>query len=469
MKNLQNIHLITGACTGLLFLVVLALIAGCEKWIDPEINVNPNQPEDVTMETLLPFIQADVAFQIAGGIELVSAQAVLMQQLDGVDRQLIPISNYVVDPYNLVLIWGDAYAEILMDAKQLREKAVQLGSPYNEGVADILAAFTLGQVTDAWGDVPWSEALQGSEIMQPRYDAQEDIYRAIFDMLDRAIVSLSADADPFGIRGDYYYNGNRQNWIRAAYALKARYAIHLSNRRGEQAWLDALNALPLAFTGLADDMRFVFGTGESESNPLYQFMRDRKDIRMGAYFIDMLKADDDPRLPVYALPDKNGDYTGSVPGLANVNASMPGAAVAAPAAPTYVISYAELLFIKAEAMLKTGHSENEVKAVLREAVGASLAMHGVTDEDWLTAYGDKVAGIQGEHLYREIMTQKYIATFCQPETFHSWRRTGYPVIPPNPNGATSEIPRRFPYPLTEMVYNPNTPKGLTLTDRVWWD
>ena len=68
------------------------------------------------------------------------------------------------------------------------------------------------------------------------------------------------------------------------------------------------------------------------------------------------------------------------------------------------------------------------------------------------------------------MTQKYIATFYQPEAYHSWRRTGFPVIPPNPLGAEDEIPRRFPYTSLEMTYNnENVPKGVTITDRVWWD
>jgi hypothetical protein len=150
-------------------------------------------------------------------------------------------------------------------------------------------------------------------------------------------------------------------------------------------------------------------------------------------------------------------------------ASAPGPAVAAPDAPAYLITYAELLFIKAEGMLKTVLAESIVHVALQDAVTASLEKYGVKDEDWLSSYTNKIGEMTGEDLYREIMTQKYIATFYQPETYHSWRRTGYPVIQPNPIGQTAEVPRRFPYPISEFYYNPNVPKGVSITDHVWWD
>jgi len=465
----QLYRLLPGKRKYILFLAVVVLFLGCEKWIDPEINVNPDQPADVTMETLLAYMEADVAFKLAGGMEIILSQSVLLQQLDGVDRQMLGLSNYIINPNDLVWIWADAYSEILMDAKVLREKAATLGSPYNAGVSDIITAFTLGQLTDAWGKIPWKESLQGSANTQPAYDDQESVYQSIQGLLDRAIDSLSAPADPYGIKGDYIYDGDRLKWLQAAHALKARYYIHLSNRNGEQAYLDALEEVQEAFSAVEDDMLFAFGTGESESNPIYQFMRDRNDVRMGNFYIEMLKAGNDPRLAVFALPDNDGNFTGSMPGQANGAASKPGPAVAAADAPTYVITYTELLFIKAEAMFITGYEENEVKIVLLEAVSASLDQFGTVDTDWLESYSGQIMDLTGDALFAEIMTQKYIATFCQPEAYHSWRRTGYPVLTPNPNGATNEIPTRFPYPISELVYNQNVPTGVSVTDRVWWD
>ena len=246
-------------------MALLISLPACEKWIDPAINESPDRPADVTMEALLPYIEADVAFKMASGMEMIMAQSIMLQQIDGIDRQMLGLSNYIINPSDLVLIWNDAYAEILMDARMLRGKAVALGSPHNAAVSDILTAFTLGQITDVWDRIPWTEALMGNEITQPAYDDQESIYQAIFAMLDRAIDSLSVLNDPYGIKGDYFYEGDRAKWLKAAHALKARYHIHLSNRYGAQAYLDALEEVPHAFSSNGDDMQFNFGLGESES------------------------------------------------------------------------------------------------------------------------------------------------------------------------------------------------------------
>jgi len=453
-----------------LFIMLLAaLTQACEKWIDPEININPNEPADVTMEAMLPFIEADVAFKMGGSFEIIGNQAVWLQQIDGIDRQALSISNYIFDPSNIIKIWDDAYAEILMDAKVLAGKAKDEGSPHNLGIANILTAITLGQLTDAWDAIPWSQALQGDAITQPVYDEQESVYIAMQMMLDQAIDSLSAETDNPGIKGDYYYDGDPSKWIKAAYALKARYYLHLSKRIGDQAYEKALEEIPLAFSGNEDDLQFNYGTGETESNPFYQFMQERDNVRMGAFLIDMMKEDNDPRLVVYAKPDDDGNYTGSAPGQADVTASRPGTAFTAPDAPTYIITYVEMLFTMTEAMLKTGTDEPGIRTLLLEAVMASLDKFNVTDQAWLDYYGQKISLLTGEELFEEIMTQKYIATFYQPEAYHSWRRTGYPVILPNPAGQTGEIPRRFLYSTSELVHNQNVPKGISITDRVWWD
>ena len=465
----QRIHSFPSAKIWLIVLLLMVFTLSCEKWIDPDINVNPNEPADVTMEVLLSYIEADVAFRMAGGPDIMSIQAIWLQQLDGIDRQALAISNYSFSSFDVVFTWDYAYSEILMDAKVLAEKAAAQGSPYNSAVAGILTAITLGQLTDAWDAIPWSEALQGNAITQPVYDRQESVYEAMQMLLDRAIDSLSVETDQIGIRGDYYYNGNPVKWLKAAHALKARYYLHLSKRIGDQAYVKALEEIPLAFLGNEDDLQFNYGKGETESNPLYQFMQERDNVRMGAYLVDMMKASGDPRLETYALPDDNGEFTGSTPGQTNVNASRPGPAFAAPDAPTYIVTYVEMLFTKAEALLKTGADESLVRSTLAEAVTASLAKFAVADETWLQGYAEKVGQYSGETLFEEIMTQKYIATFYQPEAYHSWRRTGYPVLLPNPGGQTSGIPRRFVYPISEQVYNQNTPTGFTIMDPVWWD
>jgi len=454
-----------------LWLIIIAVVVfySCEKWIDPEINNNPNQPSEVTMSTLLPSIEGHLAYVLAGGNTIIGYQSMWLQQLDGI-RESTAHTNYIMLPTSISLLFDLTYSQAMMDAMVLIDLATEQNSPHNLGVAKICLAICLGQMTDVFNDIPWSDALQGTAEPTPAYDSQEFIYEEIHRLLDEAIIHLSEINDPVGIGGDYFYNGDHSLWLKAAHAFKARYYLHLAKRNGNQAYQDASNELSLAFTSNMDDMQFNFGSGPTESNPLYQFMRDWEDVRMGAYFIDMLKEYDDPRLTVFAYPDDNGEYTGSEPGSENEAASKPGPAVADAESPTYLITYVELLFMEAEITYHTGNDENRVREILIQAVTESLDKLSVTDESWLTAYSSAIDTLQGSELFEEVMTQKYIATFYQPEVYHSWRRTGLPIIPPNPNGVENEIPRRFPYSSWELAFNKeNVTQGVTITDRVWWD
>jgi len=455
----------------ILLISFLSIVAGCEKWIDPDMNIDPNKAPDVTMSALLPGIEASTAFKMVNGTVIQRIQAMWLQQLDGTAGQSMAEANYILLPSSFSLIWEHCYVEMLINARTLKEKAIEKESPHNFGVANILIAFILGQMTDVWDDIPWDEALQGEENFQAKFDTQESIYEEIQNLLNEAISDLENPEDPFGIDGDYIYSGNVDKWLKAAHALKARYLLHLEKKKGDQVFHDALDELPFAFMGNEDDMQFDYTTANHvENNPLAQFMRlPAEQVRLGAFFIELLKSYDDPRITVYAMPDNNGEYTGSEPGSGNTEASEPGVAVAAPDAPSYFITYVEVLFIKAEALFKTGQNETDVKEALLSAVAASLEKNGVMDETWFAGYSDDVNTLIGDDLYKEIMTQKYIATFYQPETYHSWRRTGIPELIPNPNGATTQIPRRFLYPSSEQLYNPNTPAGIQITDRVWWD
>jgi hypothetical protein len=448
----------------------IVVLLGCQKWIDPEINTNPDLARDVTINTILPALEANTAFKLAGGNIMQRIPSMWLQQIDGVARISLAETNYLVTSSSISEVWDHSYAEMLMDARMIIEKSNQQGSPHNRGVAKILTAFILGQLSDHWNDIPWTEALQGTSNMEPAFDKQESLYVEINKMLSEAITDLQSEEERIGIRGDYFYGGDTEKWIKAAHAFKARYAIHLSKRNGNDAYQQVLSEIGSSFTDNSDDMQFPYpGTSHVESNPLSQFMTIAEDVRMGAYFIDLLKSYNDPRLTVFALPDGNGEYTGSEPGSGNAQASMPGVAVAATDAPTFFITYSEILFMKAEAQHQLGQNEADVKESLLAAVTASLEKNGVMDTAWFSNYINTAGSLSGNNLFEEIMTQKYIATFYQPESYHSWRRTGIPELIPNPNGATNQIPKRFPYPLSVQLYNSNTPTGIRITDPVWWD
>jgi len=449
-----------------LIAVLITLMASCETWIDPDLNVDPDAPGDVPMSLLVPGIQQNIGFALMGN-DMVRPTNIWMQIYDGVERQSHTQTRYQITAADVNNLWSSIYTEMLINSQILAEKAVAEESPYNAGLAKVMTAYTLQVSTDAWGDIPYSDALKGGEnVLEPLFDTQEQIYNSIFSLLDAAIADLGQDASSnlIPIEGDVIYGGDEEAWLNAARAIKARAELQLSKKNGSTAYNNAL-ALVDAFSSNSDDMEVPFEN--SQPNPVYQFMEQRTDFRMCQTFLDELEATSDPRIPFYAAEDGDGNYTGSIPGGENASASYPGDYQAAIDAPIVLMSYAELKFIEAEAAFQTGDGERAATA-FKAAVAASVAkVTGSANQDWLDANIETVD--ENSITLEMIMMQKRHALVGQVQLFSDWRRTGIPTLTLAIGATKTEIPRRLPYPQDETIYNPNVPSIGSIIDPVWWD
>ncbi|TVZ58906.1 SusD-like starch-binding protein associating with outer membrane [Flavobacteriaceae bacterium MAR_2010_105] len=459
MKNLENLFKKP-------ILVVLALMlaaTSCDSWIDQDINVDPDAPANVPMNLLLPAIQQSMGYNLVGN-NSVRTNNIWMQQFDGTDRQSFTEARYQLTPADVGNLWTPIYTEMLINSSIIIDKAGTVGkeSPNYAGIAKVMMATALGIGSDLFGDMPYSEALKGgNNVLSPAYDSQESLYNSIFSLLDAAVVDLNSTNNALSVSGDVIYSGSAAKWKKAASSIKARHYLQLSGRNGSAAYTAALAAVSSGFTSNADDYKVPFST--DDKNPIHQFMEQRTDIRMGSTFVDMLKANDDPRLPFYAAKDGNGNYTGSVIGSQNGDASRPGTYVAGAASPTYLMTYAELKFIEAECRLMLNQSG--AQAAYEAAVAASvLRVTGAANTAWLTAniVGDPVT-------LEKIMTQKYINSFGTNQAYADYRRTGFPALTIHPNAVIGQIPTRFPYPQAELDYNTENVPSVTISDKVWWD
>jgi hypothetical protein len=453
---------------GMLILVLL-ILGSCKKWIDTGINVNPDAPNDAPMKSILPSIEANMGYNTVGGNDYARVQSIWMQYFQGVDRQAQGEASYIWNDGDVDNLWNTNYANTMMDLVQLRTKAS--GSPTYLGIADVLMAESLGMTTDVWGDIPYHDAFKGVNSLNPAFDRQDTVYNNIYALLDEAIAKLSSSKAL--AEGDLIYSGDPAMWLKAAHGLKARYLLHLSKQKGT-AFADALAALEGSLASNDDDMQFVFNDVSGYENPLYQFLQQRSGyITMHKTFMDMLTLRQDPRKTVYAAkgPSVLDPYQGADWVSSGDSASTPGDAVGAANAPVLFLSYAECLFIKAECELKTEASDDLVKADILEGLTASLKKWGVFSNAYVSGYDSLyLKGLPHDALYAEIMAQKYLALYNQAESFVDWRRTNNMIgLQPNPAEASKGIPRRYPYSLGEKSFNPNTPKGVTLWNRVWWD
>jgi len=435
-----------------LIAIVLALgvlFTSCEQWIDPEINEDPDAAVDVTPNMLLPAAQLDLAYT-AGGADIAGYLAIWSQQISGTDRQFATINRYNITQTDVDNPWNGIYNGSMMDLNLLIDKAEEEGSPHFAGVAKVLMAVALGNLTDMWGDIPYSEAFQGLDNLNPAYDSQDQIYSTINTLLTDAINQLDPGADNTrALSGDLVYGNDPAKWRAAAYTLRARYNLHLS-ARGEANYGNIISDLDNGIASVADDCQFVFGSGESTSNPMYQFITQRTGYAQDNTVFQNMLEDNDPRSSVlyYGNADDQGFYT-------KINA------------PVIFTQYTEALFIRAEANYRDD-SPADAKTNLKNAVGASMTKYGVDGTAYTDSLNTVIDGLSGDGLLQEIMEQKYIHMMFQPEAYVDIRRTGYPELAPV---AGDKLPLRFPYPTDEVDYNgdnvPDLPNGIFTP--LWWD
>src|SRR5256884_4430855 len=114
------------------------------------------------------------------------------------------------------------------------------------GIAKVWEGLAMGTATSVWGDLPYSEAVN-PDIAEPVLDSQESIYAGVETRLDEGIAALQSAlaGDTTGncvpAQGDLIYCATAvarpteiRRWIRAAYTLKARFHLHLVERRSEE-------------------------------------------------------------------------------------------------------------------------------------------------------------------------------------------------------------------------------------------
>jgi hypothetical protein len=439
----------------------VALIMGfasCEKWIDPEINIDPDAPLQTSPDVMLPGVEASLAYYI-GGFDVAATPAIWMQQIQGQDRQASAINSYTFrasDPNNL---WGSMYAGVMMDLDLMIRTcdAPETRSPHLGGISKVLMALALGHMTDLWDSIPYSEAFKGateSPIYTPKMDSQQEIYGQISRLLTEALSDLQNDSVPmYPVNADYIYGGEANNWIRAAYHLRGRYEMHLQKVKAVDYNL-VLSDLFNGFSGINDDMELYFDVSPAGWNPLYQFIIQRSGyVGDNPYYVNLFQRRDyansrDPRDGFYAW-DETGYWTRQY-------------------APVDFAQYTEALFLIAEAFYMSG-DDLAAREVLKDAIEASLTKYGVSlssATSWLNAIKADIDTRTGSDLLGFIMVEKYKHMFCQLESWTDWRRTGYPQLTPT---LGTEIPRRYPYPQSERDYNEANTPVVQIFSRVWWD
>lgn len=467
MKILQKIILLTG-------ILSVAILHSCTDDKFDEIGTNPNSPTEVPIKLLMPQVGVETAFAVSG-TDLAWYSSVFVEHTTGVHGQLETADKRTA--INSTIgnnSWNSLYATALADLKIIIARGSEGGAEEGHwnavGIAKVLTAYNYSVATDLWGEVPFSEALQGSENRTPVFDAQEAVYTGMQNLLDEAIADLQKESTISVGSADFYYEGDADLWIKAAHALKARLYNHLSRKDSQGSADDVLSAASNAFENNSEGMIFdSFTTDATGEHPWYQELNDRSHHAISTTIFDIINSLGDPRGDLWfgtvggvVSPAPNGiavtDQGGNIYSRASLN-------YLTPTSPLPIITYDELKFLEAEAYLRKDNTTEAYEAYL---AGIEAAMERAqVEEDDITAYLARGTVSVGEDnlTLDHIITQKYIAFWLfQPiEAYNDFRRTGIPTL----NNPVGPPPNRFPYPQDEVAANPNVPDR-TIQNKVWW-
>jgi hypothetical protein len=461
-----------------------------------EVNTNPNSPEEVPAKFLLtPAIR-----------NLVSNSVGSMLGTAAIWNQYTAEIQYAgTDIYNQVQSTGISYSGYYTGALMNLDAIIKKEETVNSvQVARILMAYQYHNMTDKWGMIPYSEALQMTAdpaITLPKFDTQKDIYYDLFSVLADAQSKLDP-AGPKIVEQDLLYKGDIEKWKKFANTLRMRMAMRLSEvdqAKAQAEFVAAYNAG--GFSDVKDDAVLWYTTDARTWHPAYDNAQTRDDHAIGAKIVDLLLNGDatgtnyaqhDPRLRIYAERAKSdGAYRGMPAGRA------PGHTIdlssisrlgnrwrGRPDGDAKVMTYSEALFLQAEAALR-GWIAADAEDLYNRAIRASMAYYEIPAAEadaYLAAHPEWALTAAGSIPLRQVAIQRWIAAFGNgDEGWFEWRRTGWPELVPGPDNLNNDrVPRRFPYSDTQLNQNPDNlraamqAQGMTqghvdVNARVWWD
>ncbi|SHF69858.1 Starch-binding associating with outer membrane [Fodinibius roseus] len=368
-------------------------------------------------------------------------------------------------------------------------------------IARIWKVWLFHRLTDAYGDLPYSEAVLSAQesVSQPKYDTQQSIYTDMLNELKEASEVLSDDPSQLNYgEADILYQGDIDLWRRFANSLRLRLAMRVRYVDEDLAGQHISEVIDAPLISESNQIASLTTEGESAAdtenrNPLYnRYLPDFYPMWCTYTITDNLQERDDPRLPIYCLPAADGTsgYNGRPIQLLGAEqkgvyteqtTARLGELFWAPEYNIKVMTDAEVSFLKAEAYM-TGLAAGDAQAAYREGIRKAMEIYAIPGSD-ITDYLATSEGIlfgTPEEQLQQIIGQKYLSLYYQSrEAWAEYRRTGYPLMwkGAEQGDTGGHIPRRLTYPQQEYSLNSQNVQqaagrlenGDDLMSRVWWD
>ncbi|WP_129718081.1 SusD/RagB family nutrient-binding outer membrane lipoprotein [Pedobacter sp. SYP-B3415] len=464
---------------------LLALgLGACKKDLQVT-NRNPNEAETAQPDYLLANALKSAGDTYYSTGTTMDASLLFVQHWSKI--QYTDADRYIFTNGSFEAGWRSFYTQSLADLNVLAQLGTQQNNPNYRAVAQTLRSWVFLLLTDAYGNIPYTDALDINKLT-PKYDDQRSVYLGLLAELKTALATYNASGP--AIQGDPVFSGNLARWRRFTNALRLRVAMRIADREPElarQAVSEVLAdpaGLPASETETA---RLPYFSSPNQ-NPIARIFETRDDYRISKTTVDKLKALNDPRLGIYAnrtataTPEvyvgiPNGLTTGDAANLGFARTSKPGDFFTKANAPAIILSWSESLFDRAEAAAR-GYSTENAADLYRQGISASLQSYGIDAAAISTYLAQPAVQYEAGNFRKSIGEQKWLSLFGQGlEAYAEWRRLDYPQLAPAVAGVLDgKIPLRFIYPGTEQALNKTSYTDAVrrqgpdaLTTRLWFD
>lgn len=493
---------------------VVLMLSSCDSFLD--INENPNFPTDVSSELLLTASMASVTNVYAADWGLIGAFWSQHWAQNNTSSQYKIYESYAISSNTNVIErpYREMFEGALSDNEIFLRKVEEDENWGAYLIGAVIKAYGFQYLVDMYGNVPYSEAFLGAEKLNPVIDNGDFIYAEIYGLLMNALSKdFSSYVPEIYETNDIVFEGDINDWEGFANSLRLRILLRQFDANSSFATAEITQLIADMEAGtisLLDKDAEVsnFSDADSKSSPLYETdqrqLNTRNNIKACATFTSFLEANSDSRL-MHLFTPVGGNYYGMIPGSYNVPSTefeaptLIASPVITPLMPVFWMTYAESQLLIAEAYLRLGNTEM-AKSYYESGVTASYTR---MTSDMGTVLSDVYAfpttGFNDQ--LKAIIMQKWIdaAEGGRGLESHIERvRTGYPeestvnneieegyelpasYIPGtliySKKGTTGGIlPKRFPYPDSELNFNSNAAEYKNLADgdvilqNVWWN
>ena len=501
-------------------IIIIAFIAfvgsGCnQSFLD--INTNPNALPTASPNFVFTNAQNTSATNMVGPNEIGSYWAGQWSQSNG---YILSTTIFAYNFTNADFNYWDGYYDNLNDYQFVIDNADTYSQKFLKGPAKIMKALLMQQLVDMYGNVPYTDALQGSKVLAPKFDDQKAIYETLITLLDDGIKDVKANPFASAFSGsDIIFKGNTTKWAKFANSLKMRILIRQSKVSGRDSYIKTeINKIVSEGSGFitGEDVgvggsSFYLATA-GKLNPIYNnWGYDANGAkralnnypRLTQYLVNSLKTGRDT-LRLKRIGYANGGESSATPGVSSskeLAANYTGVpfgqssgflpAACSSLGPSLLVKgdYARpyLLITAAEVQLLLAEAKQRFSDVTLPGTAQSYFEEGITQS--FRVLGTNVTGaaafkgskinnydwVASTDKLTAIAIQKWIAlaNFNGLEAWTEYRRTNLPATPQTVQVVDAKRPVRFFYPNTESGSNSAnvTAQGTidAFATRLFWD